>query len=47
VVLELRFEPKGGLAGLALGSMVERLASTLVDAFAGRLAQPDSVRHGA
>jgi ribosome-associated toxin RatA of RatAB toxin-antitoxin module len=36
VELQLRFELKGGIANLALGPAIERMASTLVDAFAAR-----------
>lgn len=36
VSLVLDFETKGGLAGLALGPLIERTASSLVDAFAAR-----------
>lgn len=36
VELSLSFEPAGGLAGLALGPLLERTAASLVDAFAGR-----------
>lgn len=36
VELVLSFEPAGGLAGLALGPLLERTAASLVDAFAGR-----------
>ncbi len=36
VDLVLRFEMKGGLAGLALGPLVERMAGSLVDAFVTR-----------
>lgn len=40
VELDLSFEPHGGLAALALGPVVERLASSLVDAFVARGRQP-------
>jgi ribosome-associated toxin RatA of RatAB toxin-antitoxin module len=36
VELVLRFEMKGGLTGLALGPLVERMAGSLVDAFVAR-----------
>lgn len=36
VSLALDFEPKSGLAGLALGPLIERTAGSLVDAFAAR-----------
>lgn len=36
VELELSFEPERGLAGLALGPLLERTAASLVDAFALR-----------
>jgi ribosome-associated toxin RatA of RatAB toxin-antitoxin module len=36
VELDLAFEPHGGLAALALGPVVERLATSLVDAFVAR-----------
>jgi ribosome-associated toxin RatA of RatAB toxin-antitoxin module len=36
VELSLSFETAGGLAGLALGPLLERTAASLVDAFAGR-----------
>lgn len=36
VDLSLSFETAGGLAGLALGPLLERTAASLVDAFAGR-----------
>ena len=36
VELTLSFETAGGLAGLALGPLLERTAASLVDAFAGR-----------
>jgi ribosome-associated toxin RatA of RatAB toxin-antitoxin module len=39
VELHLRFELKGGLANLALGPMIERMASSLVDAFVRRARQ--------
>jgi ribosome-associated toxin RatA of RatAB toxin-antitoxin module len=35
----LRFEVKGGLTGLALGPLVERMAGSLVDAFVARARQ--------
>jgi ribosome-associated toxin RatA of RatAB toxin-antitoxin module len=38
VLLELDFEPKSGLAGLAMGPLVEQTANSLVDAFVTRLA---------
>jgi ribosome-associated toxin RatA of RatAB toxin-antitoxin module len=36
VSLDLRFEPKSGLAGLALGPLIEQTAGSLVDAFVER-----------
>jgi ribosome-associated toxin RatA of RatAB toxin-antitoxin module len=39
VELVLRFEVKGGLTGLALGPLVERMAGSLVDAFVARARQ--------
>jgi ribosome-associated toxin RatA of RatAB toxin-antitoxin module len=36
VELDLSFEVQGGLAGMALGPVVERLAGSLVDAFVAR-----------
>lgn len=36
VELDLSFEVQGGLAGLALGPAIERLAGSLVDAFVAR-----------
>lgn len=39
VELVLRFEVKGGLTGLALAPMVERMAASLVDAFVMRAQQ--------
>jgi ribosome-associated toxin RatA of RatAB toxin-antitoxin module len=36
VELHLRFELKGGLANLALGPVIERMAGSLVDAFVAR-----------
>ena len=36
VSLALDFEPKSGLAGLAMGPLVEQTASSLVDAFVAR-----------
>lgn len=44
VDLQLRFEPKGGLAGIAAGPLVERLAASLVDAFVARAAGATSER---
>lgn len=40
VELDLSFEPHGGLAALALGPVIERLASSLVDAFVERGREP-------
>lgn len=40
VELDLRFEVQGGLAGLALGPAIERLAGSLVDAFVARSRLP-------
>ncbi len=39
VELDLTFEPQGGLAALALAPVIERLASSLVDAFVARARQ--------
>jgi ribosome-associated toxin RatA of RatAB toxin-antitoxin module len=39
VELELQFEVAAGLKGLAIGSMVERLAGSLVEAFVKRSAE--------
>jgi len=39
VDLDLAFELKGGMAGLALGPAVERVAGSLVDAFVARVRQ--------
>lgn len=39
VELDLSFEPHGGLAALAMGPMIERLAASLVDAFVARARQ--------
>jgi ribosome-associated toxin RatA of RatAB toxin-antitoxin module len=39
VDLDLTFEVKSGLAGLALGPAIERMASSLVDAFVARARQ--------
>lgn len=36
VDLELDFEVQGGLAGMALGPLIERVAGSLVDAFVAR-----------
>lgn len=36
VELDLRFEVQSGLAGLALGPVIERMAASLVDAFVAR-----------
>jgi ribosome-associated toxin RatA of RatAB toxin-antitoxin module len=36
VQLDLTFEPHGGLAAMALGPVVEKLAGSLVDAFVAR-----------
>jgi ribosome-associated toxin RatA of RatAB toxin-antitoxin module len=46
VELDLAFEPHGGLASLALGSMAERLASSLVDAFVARARQESAAAPG-
>jgi ribosome-associated toxin RatA of RatAB toxin-antitoxin module len=40
VSLELDFEPKSGLAGLALGPMIEQTVNSLVDAFVSRARNP-------
>lgn len=39
VELDLTFEPQGGLAAMALAPVIERLASSLVDAFVARARQ--------
>jgi ribosome-associated toxin RatA of RatAB toxin-antitoxin module len=39
VELELAFEVKGGLAGMALGPVIERMAGSLVDAFVARASE--------
>lgn len=39
VELDLTFEVQGGLAGLALGPVIERVAGSLVDAFVARARQ--------
>lgn len=39
VELHLKFELKGGLANLALGPVIERMAGSLVDAFVARSRQ--------
>jgi ribosome-associated toxin RatA of RatAB toxin-antitoxin module len=39
VDLDLEFEVKGGLMGLALAPMIERIAGSLVDAFVARARQ--------
>lgn len=40
VELDLQFELQGGLTGLALGPVMERMASSLVDAFVARSREP-------
>jgi len=40
VSLALDFEPRSGLAGLAIGPLVEQTASSLVDAFVARARNP-------
>lgn len=40
VELDLSFETQGGLAGMALGPVVERMAGSLVDAFVARARSP-------
>jgi ribosome-associated toxin RatA of RatAB toxin-antitoxin module len=46
VELQLRFELQGGLAGMAMGPLIERMAGSLVDAFVaqvrGRHATPSA-----
>jgi ribosome-associated toxin RatA of RatAB toxin-antitoxin module len=44
VELDLTFEPLGGLAAMALAPVVERLASSLVDAFVARARQERAAR---
>ncbi|MGC4027698.1 MAG: type II toxin-antitoxin system RatA family toxin [Steroidobacteraceae bacterium] len=39
VELDLSFQPAGGLAGLALAPLIERMAGSLVDAFVQRARQ--------
>jgi ribosome-associated toxin RatA of RatAB toxin-antitoxin module len=39
VELCLRFELQGGITGLAMGPMLERMAGSLVDAFVARARQ--------
>jgi ribosome-associated toxin RatA of RatAB toxin-antitoxin module len=39
VELDLTFEVKGGLLGMAMGPMIERVAASLVDAFVARARQ--------
>jgi ribosome-associated toxin RatA of RatAB toxin-antitoxin module len=39
VELQLRFELQGGLAGMAMGPLIERMAGSLVDAFVARARQ--------
>jgi ribosome-associated toxin RatA of RatAB toxin-antitoxin module len=41
VSLELDFEPNSGLAGLALGPLIEQTVNSLVDAFVSRARIPD------
>lgn len=41
VELVLRFEVKGGLTGLALGPLIERMANSLVDAFVTQARAPE------
>ena len=41
VSLELDFEPKSGLAGLALAPLMEQTVNSLVDAFVSRAQGPD------
>ena len=41
--LDLTFEPHGNLAALAMAPVIERLASSLVDAFVGRARQETAV----
>jgi ribosome-associated toxin RatA of RatAB toxin-antitoxin module len=41
VSLALDFEPRSGLAGLALGPLIEKTVNSLVDAFVSRAARPD------
>jgi ribosome-associated toxin RatA of RatAB toxin-antitoxin module len=42
VELDLEFEVQGGLTGLAMGPVIERLATSLVDAFVARARQSSS-----
>ncbi|MEO8308563.1 MAG: type II toxin-antitoxin system RatA family toxin [Pseudomonadota bacterium] len=41
VTLELDFEPKSGLAGLAMAPLMEQTVNSLVDAFVARARKPD------
>lgn len=41
VTLELDFEPRSGLAGLALAPLIEQTVNSLVDAFVSRAQLPD------
>lgn len=43
VELDLKFELKGGLANLALGPLIERMAGSLVDAFVARARQSPAI----
>lgn len=43
VELDLRFEPHGNIAAMALGPVVEKLASSLVEAFVARARQEAAV----
>jgi ribosome-associated toxin RatA of RatAB toxin-antitoxin module len=40
VELHLKFELQGGLAGMAMGPLIERMAGSLVDAFVARARSP-------
>ncbi len=40
VELHLKFELQGGLAGMAMGPLIERMAGSLVDAFVARARNP-------
>jgi ribosome-associated toxin RatA of RatAB toxin-antitoxin module len=46
VELDLAFEVQGGLKGLAMGPVVERMAASLVDAFVARARQQGAAAMG-
>lgn len=47
VELDMSFEPHSGIAAMALGPVIERLASSLVDAFVSRARQERAQEAGA